>query len=279
MPITCTENPDSRQYTEGESAELTFTVRGTADEAAALSSLNATAPSIFNGLVRQPSTVEPVHIDATKSGGCIWTGTARYAPFENQEPETGDSVFSFDTGGGTQHITQSRSTVNSYPAPGVPAAPDFKGAIGVTHDSVEGVDITIPIYTFSETHYLPASTVTNAYKGALFQLTGKVNAGAFKGLAAGECLFLGASGSRRVPESDPSGGDWEITFRFAGSPNVTGLMVGDIGPIDKKGWEYLWLRYEDDEDAAATALVKRPVAAYVEQVYEAGDFAALGIGT
>ena len=36
--------------------------------------------------------------------------------------------------------------------------------------------------------------------------------------------------------------------------------------------------YEDAEDTAAKALVKRPVAAYVERVYYDGDFSALGIG-
>ena len=45
----------------------------------------------------------------------------------------------------------------------------------------------------------------------------------------------------------------------------------------KKGWEYLWGRYA--EDAAAKAIVKRPAAAYIEKVYEEGDFAGLGIGT
>ena len=47
----------------------------------------------------------------------------------------------------------------------------------------------------------------------------------------------------------------------------------------KKGWEYLWVRYADEEDAAAKMLVKRPIAAYVEKVYEEGDFSQLGIGS
>ena len=174
--------------------------------------------------------------------------------------------------GGTQHITQSLQTVGSYAPPGK-QAPDFKGAIGVTHDSVEGVDITIPVYNFSETHYIATAAVTGAYKAALFNLTGKVNDGAFRGFAIGEVLFLGASGSKRGED------DWEITFRFAASPNVTGLTIGDITGIDKKGWEYMWVRYADAEDAAAKAIVKKPVAVYVEKVYETGDFAGLGIGT
>ncbi|MBI1372485.1 MAG: hypothetical protein GC159_06960 [Phycisphaera sp.] len=136
------------------------------------------------------------------------------------------------------------------------------------------MDITIPVYTFSETHYLSAGTVTNAYKGTLFNLTGKVNSGGFKGLAAGECLFLGAAGSQRGV-----GEDWEITFRFAGSPNKTGLTVGDIAGISKKGWEYLWVRYQDTEDNNAKMLIKKPIAAYVEKVYDEGNFASLGIGT
>ena len=72
-------------------------------------------------------------------------------------------------------------------------------------------------------------------------------------------------------------GDWEITFRFAASPNVTHLTIGDITGVDKKGWEYLWVRYADSVDDTAKALVKKPIAAYVERVYEYGDFSLLGI--
>lgn len=41
------------------------------------------------------------------------------------------------------------------------------------------------------------------------------------------------------------------------------------------GWEYMWVRYTDSEDAAK-AIVKKPVAVYVEQVYEYGDSCLLG---
>jgi hypothetical protein len=135
---------------------------------------------------------------------------------------------------------------------------------------VEGTDVTVPVYNFTETHYLPDSAVTGAYKAALFQLTGRVNNASFKGFAAGEVLFLGASGAKRGTD------DWEITYRFAASPNVTGLAVGPITGITKLGWDYLWVRYADAEDE--NVLVKQPIAAYVERVYELGNFGALGIG-
>ena len=38
------------------------------------------------------------------------------------------------------------------------------------------------------------------------------------------------------------------------------------------------MRYADTEDTASHTLVKQPVAAYVERVYEEGNFSALGIG-
>jgi hypothetical protein len=234
-------------------------VEGTEDDAAVRTLVEATIPALYAGLV-----FETYHI--THQGGGVWEVTVRYG--KREAKDTGESSFSFDTGGVTAHITQSLATINRYAASGT--APDFKGTIGVTSDSVEGTDITVPVYNFTETHYLPIATVTGAYKAALFQLTGKVNNASFKGFAIGEVLFLGASGSQRGVE------DWEITYRFAASPNVTGLVVGSITGINKKGWEYLWVRYADAEDQHV--LVKQPIAAYVEQVYQLGNFSSLGIG-
>ncbi|MCC7409962.1 MAG: hypothetical protein IT442_17985 [Phycisphaeraceae bacterium] len=268
MPVTVEERYQSRTVS-GDDGELIYLIRGTEDHAEARTQLLATAPTTLGSLHRD---LDSVRVEELHTG--IWLGTVPYAKsqFTQSEPQTGDSVYSFDTGGGTQHVTQSLQTIGKYPT----GAPDFKGAIGVTRDSVEGVDITVPVYRFSETHIIDDDDVTAVYKGKLYSLTGKVNSSSFRGLAAGECLFLGASGSKR---GGPSGEDWEITFNFAASPNRTGLVVGDITGIAKKGWDYLWVRYEDAEDATAKALVKRPVAAYVEKVYDSGDFSDLGIGT
>jgi len=261
---TIIERYDSRESTEGvesPSVDLIFVVQGTEDDGAVRALVEATIPALYTGLVFQT-----YHI--SHQGGGVWEVTARYG--KKEPKDTNDSSFSFDTGGGTTHITQSLATIGSYAPPGK-VAPNFKGAIGCTTDSVEGTDVTIPVYSFTETHYLPVAVVTGAYKAALFYLTGKVNNAAFKGFAIGEVLFQGASGSQRGEE------DWEITFRFAASPNVTGLSVGLITGINKKGWEYLWVRYADAEDQ--NVLVKQPIAAYVEKVYDEGDFSGLGIGT
>lgn len=280
MPFTVDEKADSRTITSGANpaVELRYVITGVGsdpaktDDEEALEALQATAPATFLGLPQRDVRIEPLAV--TDGQESVWNGEATYAPvvveFGPAPPAQGQPTFSFDTGGGTQHITHSRQTVASF-APIGQTAPDYKGAIGVTPDRVEGVDIVVPVYQFTETHVLSDAVVTDAYKGVLMALTGTVNADFFKGFNPGEVLFLGATGAKR------GDGDWEITYRFAASPNRSNITIGDISGISKNGWEYLWVRYEDVEDTAAEAIVKRPVAAYVEQVYDVQLFSQLGI--
>ena len=270
MPVTVTEKFESRAGSDDE-VDLVFVIEGTNDDAEARAALASHAPASYGALVRQVPTIEPI-------GPNLWEGKAKYIRPQLTQPQTGDSSFSFDTTGGSQHITQSRQTVQKY-APADQTAPDFGGAIGVTHDNVEGVDIQVPVFSFSVTKYLPNSQMTGAYIGQLYANTGRVNDASFTvnvdgvtlTFAAGECLFLGATGGKRGAD------DWELTFRFAGSPNASDLTVGSITGISKKGWEYLWVRYGDSEDTAAKAVVKKPIAAYVEKVYETGSFGSLSL--
>jgi len=291
MQFTILERQASRNVTTGKNKtiELQYIVMGVTEggdevgdhDAFALAALTAAVEDTIavdgETLVRTKRHIEPIArwtVEATDKPGqtMLWDGFVTYERFNWTPPETEQSTFSFDTGGGTQHITQSISTIAKYP---VDTAPDCKGAIGVgqSGDSlvVEGVDIVVPVYNWSETHYLANATVTAAYKQTLFGLTGKVNDDTFKGFAAGEVLFLGASGSQRGAE------DWEVSFRFAASKNKTGLTIGAITNIAKAGWEYLWVRYKNSTDKDMP--VQIPAAVYIEQVYEPADFSGLGIGT
>lgn len=266
MPVTVEQHWDgsqiSGQQTDG-SITSEYIIRGTDDEFVAWTNLEAAAALIVGSLIKQN-----VNIDG-RLGEFEWLGSVEWGLRER--PDTNDSFFSFDTSGGTQHITQSLSTIQKKAPPGK-TAPDYKGAIGVTDSGVEGVDVTVPTYNFEERHYLPASSITPAYKATVFSLTGKVNLVAFKGFNPGEVLFMGASGSIRRHDQ------WEITYKFNASPNVTGLSVGpDITGVNKDGWDYLWVRYEKDEDGAAKKLVEIPEAAYVERVYSRADLNLLGI--
>jgi hypothetical protein len=190
--------------------------------------------------------------------------TVEYGPPNIDED---DAAIEFDTSGATAHITQAIASIARYAASGS-TAPDVKGAIGVTKDSVEGTEIQLPTYKWSETISKKHSEVTQAYRLELANLTGKTNSGSFRGCATGTVLSRGSRGSRR------GNGNWEITHSYEFSPALTGITIGDITGIAKGGWEYLWVRYEDAVDGSSA--VKRPISVHVDQVYRSASFGAYG---
>lgn len=177
------------------------------------------------------------------------------------------SDYEGDTTGGQQHITSSIATMGHYPE----NVADLHGTIGFDGEQIHGCDIIVPQYQFSETYSWTDTTFTPAYKTVLYQTTGKVNSDAFRDYQPGEVLFLGAQ-FRRVANNL-----WEVRYHFQVSPNKTDLVIGSIGGIVKKGWEYLWVQYEDDVDNNAHVMIRKPRAVYVEKVYETAEFVTLGI--
>lgn len=252
--------------------EIPYLVFEAADEDAALAAARTKAASrTVSGMVLDELEVtERVNKDT-------WKVKAIYKDEDSDDPDDPDedeetTSFAFDTGGGTMHRNQSIKTVSKVPND----APDFNGAIEVDNEgNVNGVDVTMPVLNFTETHTMNGSRVTTSYKKTVAALTGTVNSSGFRGFSAGEVLFLGASGTKR---SKKPNAPWEITFRFAVSPNQSSLQVGKLKVPNKRGWDYLWVRYADKVAENRKNVIKEPVAAYVEQVYPTGDFGNLGLG-
>lgn len=196
---------------------------------------------------------------------------------EPQTPDPMKRTRSFDTTGGTMHITQAE-----YETPYPGGAPFQYNAIGVDDNGVNGVDIVVPQLQWQETYDVPAAYVSNTYIRTLATVTGTTNNATFRGLAAGEVLFMGCSGSQEW-DSQKGNGPWSLTYRFVASPNagsgesVPAITIGSISGIRKKGHEYLWVRYESDVNS--NSLIKKPKAVYVNRVYRESNFGLLGIGT
>ena len=233
-------------------------------KAEALAALKAGAPAIDGGLFANDYSVEFLDESGSES---YWLGFVKYGELEFINVGSSPRV-RFSTGGGNLHITQSLGT-KSYVSSG--SAPDHGGAIGVTSEGVQGVDILVPNTQWSETHRFNDTKVSTAYIKTLANATGRTNKADFREFAAGEVLFLGAEGGK-INDSA-----WEITFNFAASPNITTTIAG-ISGIQKNGWEYLWIQHEEKEDTAAKRIVRKAIAVYVEQVYFEADFAVLDIG-
>jgi hypothetical protein len=289
MTVAIRELMQSRELTDAQAHERLYLITGTDDEATALATLKATAPATSNSLVRGNCQVVPLGPHPDGAGGFLrpgaWNGLAPYASVSRKadtvadDLDEGDISVTYSTGGASQHVTQSLATVDSG-AIGAATPTDHKGAIGVTDDGVEGVDIGVRQMRL---------TITKAYDiddlpaaSDLYALTFTVNddtvafadsrTGENFSFAAGELLLEAVDGPRMRRD-----GLAELTYTVLAAPNVTGIGVGDIAGLDKAGHEYLWARYEKSKDAGAGRVATRPFEAYVEQVYEEGDFSALAL--
>lgn len=270
MASTITERFDSRTVNEGQSAELLYDVRDQADELTARTDVKAVAPATYDGMPRR-------RVDIERKAVNHWLATVVYSPNDTsaEEPplaDIGDSVFTFNTSGGTQRITQGTNVANYAPAG--ETAPDFKGAINVGPNGVEGIDVVVPAFEFTETHVVDDADVDAAYQLAVANLTGKFNNATFKGFPAKTVQFLGAQGTKRGV-----GSPWEISYSFRYSPNVTSLTVGTITGIDKSGNEVLWFVHSDEDDQDAGRITRRVTSAHVDRYADTASFTGLEIGT
>jgi hypothetical protein len=131
--------------------------------------------------------------------------------------------------------------------------------------AADGIDIVGPKLQFTIRKRKAGSLITLAYVNTLVSLTGKTNNAVYLGFAAGELLFLGADGQQ------VRGGDTEITFSFAASPNAASATINGVSVTDIKGHDYVWSYYEP-----ATANTPTVKGVYRATLYDSGDFSLLG---
>lgn len=253
---------------------LRYFITGTNSRSSAEAALLANVPMIAHG-----RTI-PDSVDLEPLGHNSWQASITYQAPEktNSEPvpkAIGEATFSFDTSGGTHQLYEAFEQTKYGTG-----APDHGKRIGVTADGVEGVSIVIPQMSMTLSQRFAGSTLTLSWVRTLVQATGKTNSLAFLGFEPGEVLFLGASGQQPVHYDDAgtvTAGERDVTFRFGVSPNQSGLLIEGITVTEKRGHDYLWLSYEDEEEASGNGLTRTPVGVYVARVYKDTDLNALGI--
>ena len=230
----------------------------------------------------------------------LWKVTVNYEKIGADDPtQTGPlkRVRSFDTTGGTQTVTQSRGPGDGeqiYGPSGLLGqdAPTMYGAVNVDDRGVNGVDIVVPQFTWTESYDVPSSYVTNVYVRAVHLLTGSVNLATFRGFARGEVLFLGITGSQEW-DAQRGDGPWSLSYKFSATPNRgsttfhetngvdNGLPpepIGEITTYNKRGQDFLWVKYATQDDENNNIVIRKPLFVYVNKVYPDGDFSKIGIG-
>lgn len=258
------ETPDSRAETFAQpSYTLRYVANGEPNNDTVANYALANTPQYVirqgNLLVRKDLQIDP-------DGWGIYRITVPYGKRDRIDVPKGSFTFNFDTTGATVTLKAAKEHVASFPDNG-----DWhKGAIGVGKDGeVEGVEVVIPALQINYSFKHPAGVVDEAFARYMSVITGHTNAAPWRGFAAGELLFLGASGS------DGTDAEADVNYSFVASGNSTDLSVGDITSIVKQGHHYAWVEFEDD--VASGEAVRPPKRVHIERVYDAINFyTALG---
>jgi hypothetical protein len=252
---------------------LEYVALGSLDESAVYAAAVLGSPNVAYGLRKQKIACKHV-------GGGLWDVTVEYGFSATTQGDSPDGVpaaddltavgpeRTIDITAGQVHITQSLATRSKTGRIGV-IPPDYKQAVGVTTDRIEGTDIYAPHFEFTVTQQV--YPFTRPLMRLVRQMCATVNVYAWDGWEAEEVLYLGASG-RAGPDLV-----WTLTHKFAAGVNLTSVAVSPLLTVaSKKAWDYLWCVYDQGTDA--DRVVTTPRAAYVERVYRATDFSLLGLG-
>lgn len=223
-------------------------------------------------LLRQQTTWENPNIGA-------WTGQTKYIDAMRADDinklDVGDTRVKGSSTGGKVRILLSKQTIASYKRADDPnPIPDQKGAINVTRDNeVQGVEIVVPDERFTVSARIARATATRTYFVTVMSMTGTTNNAICWGFPIGELLFLGIDFTEGLV-ADP-----QFDLHFLRCPNLSGLTIGGITGVAKKGHEYMWIKFEEVSDATSKTLLKKPKNIYIERLYDAADFSAFGVGT
>lgn len=246
-------------------ATINYLVRGVTTEEDAVAAvetfLGGTAASPWQGIPYSSASVDERMTED------IWKVAVKYKADKKEPEDANETQFSFDISSGHRRVVMSLGQKAKLPS----TVADSKGI-----NDGEGIDVITPVCTLSETHLFSPSTITTAWKKTIASMVGCINSTTYQGFAAGELLFSGCSGARNGDNSDDK---WQITFRFMVQMSQDNIQIGDLGTISKRGWDVLWIRYDEDTIVANNKkkVQRIPKAAYVEQVYPEVDFATLGI--
>lgn len=220
-------------------------------------------------------------LDIKSIGNKYYDVTATYRTLQPSVAPTGDDGGDNNNGGGGSHLSAGSigwdttgRTEHITQALGETGYPDgvtyFEEAINVSGDAVQGIDVVRPSMKYTETWLLPATlAMSPSFMNGVHRLTGTVNASPFRAFAAGEALFLGAKGQWSGDSPFVA-----VTFEFECRPNVNDFYVKAIPPFPKKGWEYVWVRYQPE---GGMDIVRRPIAAYKNTLYHERAWDALVI--
>lgn len=300
MAVKVLELRDSRDR-RVDGTTLRYAVHGTNDEAAARAALLAAAPSTLGSWVIRPDErlkYEGHYLylaDVNYGPQLLGDRPALPAPIASggsppspppppppAEDDRANDELSFNISTVNRRLFLSEETrhrIHRFPL-NQNDTPNFQRMVGVNGKNVEGYDRIEPKFEFTITKEF--EYVTYAYVDRIVDLVGSINQSDFNPYGkAEELLLLGVSGrcgGRGKDKSRP-----KLTFNFARQKNRTNVVLttrssgtDDIIAPTVKGWDYIWVLYEQDLGSQQIT-TQRALAAYVERIYPRRNFGLLGL--
>ena len=205
----------------------------------------------------------------------VWKATAKYKAREPRSRDARENSadpgqrtafdIQFDIGTTQRLMKYGLSVAGRYPVSQAITLTDYGAAINIDSNKVvRGANIETPTMSFSETHYLPQSSITDSYLRTMYKLVGTVNSSTTRGFAAGELLLQRITGNKRNNEQ------WQISYAWAYQENIANEPLNGA-TVTKKGWHYMWEESEVTEDAATQDIAPELLGYHVIQVYKEKD--------
>ncbi|MBX3451030.1 MAG: hypothetical protein KF777_15805 [Planctomycetaceae bacterium] len=220
-----------------------------------------------------PSVDPDSHLAATppritRLGDILWSVEVTYSA---AKPPEFEAVVDYQFQTETIQVQRSLQVVGAYPRSGI-TAPNMAGAIGVTRDGIAGASQMIPVERWTERYSMPKRWVRDALLPVLRAIHCRVNLTAFRGHAAGEVLLTGATVTDSLTEENIT-----VSLEFARSENFPSLTVGNIGGINKDGWDLVDVLWDETAAANGDMIIKTPRVVYVHRMYPRVDYGYLNL--
>ncbi len=285
-----------REEGASPSVKVSFTVQGAGDASTAYVALIAWLKDNYNdgagGIAAYNLPLDVVRIQSTAAPS-LYTAECEFKTREDGEEEDGSinsesyalpaieaSDYSFDTTGGTAHISNALEWLGSA-RPDGDAVVDYGGVIGPREDgSADGVDVVTPSMAFTIGVSLPQSWFDAAYRATIADATGAINAAEWNGFEPGCALFRGVSARVVwINWTDAAGNArrdwyWRASYSFQASPSVS-MKVGSA-TLKKRGFDAVSRvseRYADAKGNTISAVAQVDIC----RVYPEFDFNLLGL--
>lgn len=279
------EDLGAKRIGKDNTATFGYQILFAADEFSAMEALDAAKPGAVTvrGVTLVFEEIKLKHIECeTYEADVNYIHPDRQ---KNEDDENDDGPqLSMSIAGTTENITHSLKSVKAYP----PAAfGKHEQAINVEKNAkgeikIKGCSIQVATYKAKLSVKIPKPAQPLTFGQQIARCASKVADAPYGPFKKGEMYFLGGTLTGKLRDK------WALEYEFEFQENITAahnLKIGGLGPIEKEGWEYLWVEWQQvpkdgqylGNGQVGPAIVAKVAAIHIEQIHYYFSLGDLGL--